>query len=116
MTHPDSVAEITVDDIIFNIEDYVGGNIEEVKTIDRMGFTVFLRSQLTALIDSAVREALMQELYDINKSFESRKSYRGYMVKQVISARIKWVSKNGKVHIGVADIGEVAAALQKGKK
>ena len=37
---------LTTDNVIFNIEDYVGGNIEGVEQIDRMGFTVFLRNQL----------------------------------------------------------------------
>ncbi len=36
-----------IDDIIFKIEDYVGGNIEGVETVDRMGFTAFLRTLLT---------------------------------------------------------------------
>lgn len=35
-----------VDDVIFNIEDYIGGNIEGVERVDRMGLTVFLRRQL----------------------------------------------------------------------
>lgn len=39
----------TIDDVIFEIEDYVGGNIEGQETVDRMGFTVFLRRQLEKL-------------------------------------------------------------------
>jgi len=32
--------------IIDEIEDYIGGNVEGVETIDRMGLTVFLRAKL----------------------------------------------------------------------
>lgn len=46
-----------LDGMIFDIEDYVGGNIEGVANVDRMAFTAFLRKNLTALIDSAKREA-----------------------------------------------------------
>ncbi len=35
-----------IDDYIFEIEDYIGGNIEGVEQIDRMGLTVFLRKTL----------------------------------------------------------------------
>ena len=44
---------ITIDDVIFDIEDYVGGNIEGIEKIDRMGFTVFLRRQLKALVEAS---------------------------------------------------------------
>jgi len=46
---PKRPVRMTIDEAIFKIEDYVGGNIEEVKDIDRMGFTVFLRSILAEI-------------------------------------------------------------------
>lgn len=53
---------MSIDDAIFDIEDYVGGNIEGITKIDRMGFTVFLRKQLTALISSEVAKAKIAEV------------------------------------------------------
>lgn len=53
-----------LDGMIFDIEDYVGGNIEGVENVDRMAFTAFLRKNLTALIDSAKREAYKQGYID----------------------------------------------------
>jgi len=51
----------TIDDLMFEIEDYVGGNIEGQDTVDRMAFTVFLRrvlnQQRQELIDE-VRKSL----------------------------------------------------------
>lgn len=45
----------TIDDYIFEIEDYIGGNIEGVEKVDQMGLTVFLRKILTEVTDSSER-------------------------------------------------------------
>lgn len=44
--------QYTVDNAIFDIEDYIGGNVEDVKNIDHMGLTVFLRQTMTKLLQS----------------------------------------------------------------
>lgn len=44
---------ISMDSTIFEIEDYIGGNIEGQETIDRMALTVFLRRQLESLLGEA---------------------------------------------------------------
>ena len=54
-----------IDEAIFDIEDYVGGNIEGIDKVDRMAFTVFLRKTLTTAISTAVREARIDELEHI---------------------------------------------------
>lgn len=46
----------TIDDIIFEIEDYIGGNIEGQEKIDHMGLTVFLRRTLEAAITTVRSE------------------------------------------------------------
>ena len=45
-----------IDDYIFEIEDYIGGNIEGVEKIDRMGLTVFLRKTLKDFEQSLATE------------------------------------------------------------
>jgi len=55
---PTNPPQYSIDDVIFNIEDYVGGNIEGIDKIDRMGFTVFLRRQLEAVIYTQVLELI----------------------------------------------------------
>ena len=69
---PDTLGNVSIDDYIFRIEDYVGGNIEGVETIDRMGFTVFLRrileevlDQTEAIFNEAILEARIDELQEI---------------------------------------------------
>jgi len=51
-----------IDEAIFDIEDYVGGNIEGIDKVDRMAFTVFLRKTLTTAISTAVREARIEQV------------------------------------------------------
>ena|ERR1039458_3288846 len=63
---PDPIDTTNIDDVIFNIEDYIGGNIEGVERIDRMGLTVFLRRELEALITLHIREAKLDELKRMN--------------------------------------------------
>lgn len=43
--------------ILADIEDYIGGNVECVDTIDRMALTVFLRAKLNAVRNAALDEA-----------------------------------------------------------
>lgn len=40
------------------IEDYIGGNVEGIETVDRMGLTVFLRSELERFAARVLAEAL----------------------------------------------------------
>jgi hypothetical protein len=42
---------MSIDRLICEIEDYVGGNIEQVDAVDRMGFTVFLREPCDVVND-----------------------------------------------------------------
>ena len=65
---PDTLGNVSIDDYIFRIEDYVGGNIEGVETIDRMGFTVFLRRILEEVLDQteAIFNEAMLELKLVN--------------------------------------------------
>lgn len=53
--------KLTTDNVIFNIEDYVGGNIEGIDQVDHMGFTVFLRQQLEAYRKQHELEARIDE-------------------------------------------------------
>lgn len=53
-------AELTIDDVIFDIEDYVGGNIEGIEHVDHMGFTVFLRRKLEDLVARQTTAAYKQ--------------------------------------------------------
>lgn len=48
--HNTPTEAVRVDNTISNIEDYIGGNIEGVEPVDRMGLTVFLRNELESLI------------------------------------------------------------------
>lgn len=73
--------DITIDDLIFEVEDYIGGNIEGVKRIDRMGLTVFLRRMFeTALeaerkrIKKALPEITLSEVIEA-KQFPSPEEY-----------------------------------------
>lgn len=89
--------ELTIDDVIFNIEDYVGGNIEGNQVgIDRMAFTVFLRSQLESFKNNAVVAARIDELENI--TFGAVSIYPGQMPVRVIEnrlAELKTLTKKG---------------------
>ena len=43
--------------ILAEIEDYIGGNVECVDSIDRMALTVFLRAKLNYVRTAALEEA-----------------------------------------------------------
>lgn len=45
-----------IDSFIFDIEDYIGGNIEGVESVDRMGLTVFLRNKLEEQRQSVISD------------------------------------------------------------
>jgi len=62
--------------------------------------------------EQAIAKAILLEYIDLSKSFEDNKNYKGYMVKQVISSRVKWVSENGRVHIGASDLEDIAKGRQ----
>jgi hypothetical protein len=70
--------------------------------------------ELKSRINKLLIEAVATELYELAKSFKDNDDYKGYMVKQVISARCKWVSDDGKVHIGISDIDAIKASLKEG--
>ena len=53
--------QMIIQKLIDEIEDYVGGNIEGVKKIDRMSFTRFLRSKLEKAYKEGYRQAMADE-------------------------------------------------------
>ena len=65
---PNKVKEIA-EEIIFEIEDYVGGNIEGLEVIDRMAFTVFLRDKLNQAILSE-RKRLLEEVEKLQEEVQ----------------------------------------------
>jgi len=64
------MSDKTIDDQIFAIEDYVGGNIEGISRVDRMEFTVFLRRTLNE-VDA---EARIDELENATDKVDWRDS------------------------------------------
>lgn len=55
-TWASAVVEANMQALIDEIEDYIGGNVEGVETIDRMALTVFLRARLQAACATGQRE------------------------------------------------------------
>ena len=104
-----------VDEILEKLVDNVATQIDEGYAYDGLA-TELAKSELLALIDKEVRRGQLLELADLAKSFEDNKSYKGYMIKQIVSSRIKWVSKDGRVHIGAADLENIAELQQEEQK
>jgi len=88
---------LRIDEVIFNIEDYVGGNIEGVEKIDRMGFTVFLRKQLTD--------------YATQQNLELLERLKGKIDYRYATTRI--VGSLGSYNAAVDDIREAITSLEK---
>lgn len=63
--------------VLFEIEDYIGGNVEGVEPVDRMALTVFLRSKLDKVYNTALNEALVackniQDCYESQAALDRR--------------------------------------------
>lgn len=69
----------TIDDAIFDIEDYVGGNIEGRDKVDSMGFTVFLRKTLESLVSQQPTEPSLEWYLKRLPHFDMR-SFNGIIV------------------------------------
>jgi hypothetical protein len=52
----------TIDDVIFDIEDYIGGNVEGVERVDRMGLTVFLRRIISDYESQQVTKGKLEQV------------------------------------------------------
>ena len=57
------MSNFNLDEYIAEIEDYIGGNVEDQETVDRMALTVFLRGQLTQLLHD-FEEELGPKIHD----------------------------------------------------
>jgi len=79
---PEPSREANLGHLIDEIEDYIGGNVEDVETIDRMGLSVFLRSKLTlahaAGFESGRKAAGREERIDTKRFAEAPCHLCGY--------------------------------------